>query len=234
MNNISVSRQITRPFTLLLCCVVCCMGCVSGLSFCTLRSMLNIQKAHSQSFVPAKRLTASFERESLNARIFFIYFVTIQKPGSLDNGWKRYHNAEARVRDLEALVNAHDELRTLRVPVEKLKADVAAYSVALSATLSMVQGGELKGTHYDAQVKEWAARGAVMVTDAGNLEIQCFNASEADSGSIGNKLKKSETYAIVGFSIGSLICALLTLFLVRSLCRKLVASETNELIASAL
>lgn len=226
-------KSLSRSFSILLCCALCCMGCLCGLSLQTLRSILNGQKSHSESFVPAKRLTASFERETLNARIFFIYFVTIQKPGSLENGWKRYHNAEARVQDLSFLVNQHDDLSALRVPVEKLRADVAAYSVALSATLNMVQGGELKGTHYDAQVKEWAARGAVMVTDAGNLEVQCFNASEADTAANADRLKRGQTYVLIGFGVGSFICILFTLLSLRRHRRSLLTTEKSEMVASA-
>jgi len=43
--------------------------------------------------LPELALATAFEREILNARIQFIYHVTIQKPGTLDAGWQRFRNA---------------------------------------------------------------------------------------------------------------------------------------------
>jgi acylphosphatase len=181
MKTQTVSRRIYIAFAFLLLCTVCCMAGLAGVSYYTMQQVLLSQTSHSQSFVPAKRLAASFERDILNARIHFIYFVTIQKPGSRELGWGRYHNADADLTALTTLVNRQDELQPLREPVAKLRADYEAYDPALHDTLQMVQNGEVKGAHYDAQVKEWAARGAVMVTDAGNVETLAATTSEAST-----------------------------------------------------
>jgi len=182
-----------------------------------MRQVLASQTSHSQSFVPAKRLAAAFERNILNARIHFIYFVTIQKPGTIEKGWGRYHDAESSLAELTTLVNQQEELKPLRIPVAKLRADLNAYDPALHATLQMVQMGEFKGAHYDAQVKEWAARGAVMVTDAGNVETLASATSEASTDRMVTSVKLAEVRVLLIFAVGLLLCVVSTTALVGKL-----------------
>ena len=171
-----------------------------------MQQVLRSQTSHSQSFVPAKRLAAAFERDILNARIHFIYFVTIQKPGTLEKGWERYHGADADLTALTILVNQQDELQALRAPVAKLRADFNSYDPALRDTLQMVQNGEFKGAHYDAQVKEWAARGAIMVSDAGNVQTLAATSSEASTDQMVNSVKLAEKRILLLFAGGFLLC----------------------------
>ncbi len=213
-------QRTRRALKLAFLFMVCCMAVLSSLTVSTLRGIVAGQRSHAQSFVPAKRLTAGFEREILNARIFFIYFVTIQKPGALENGWKRYHNGEDTLRKLNVLVNQYPELANLRAPVAKLQQDVDNYGVALTATLSMVQGGETKGPHYDAQVKEWAARGATMVADSAAVESLTFHSGEANTEDIAHALKSGQTNILLAFAA----CLVLSLLFARHALRKLDGS----------
>jgi hypothetical protein len=182
------------------------MATLAGLSYYTMQQVLRSQTSHSQSFVPAKRLAAAFERDILNARIHFIYFVTIQKPGTQELGWGRYHKADQDLTELTALVNQQDELQVLRAPVAKLRADFNSYDPALHDTLQMVQNGERKGDHYDAQVKEWAARGAIMVGDAGNVETLAASTSEASTDRMVNSVKVARKTILAILAVGFLLC----------------------------
>jgi len=172
---------------------------VSGLSLFNMRGVVRTEQAHLDTYVPADVLATDFEREILNARIFFIYHVTIQKPGSLDKGWERYRNAAARQRELAAFVEQHPELSDLRQGVAKLGDDISVYYPALQATLAMVNDGVTAGPAYDAQVKDWAAKGAVMVSDAGLVE-QLSSSANANS-----------TKSVIG-SLGSACVAYTWLF----------------------
>ena len=40
------------------------------------------------------KLSASIQRDLLGARIFFIYFATVRKPGTKELGWKRFLQAK--------------------------------------------------------------------------------------------------------------------------------------------
>lgn len=227
-------RAISRSLFSLLAYMACCMICLAGFAMKTLHSIEEEHKTHAESFVPAKRLTTDYEREILNARIFFIYFVTIQKPGSLEKGWERYHNGEARLKDIAALIDQHPELSNLSEPVKKLQLDMASYGVALSATLNMVKSGELKGDHYDAQVKEWAARGAVMVTDAGNVEKLTFKSSEANTIETSNALRGGQRIVLLILLASLLLCAVLTFRFVTKLKTLLDPSDDEVKLTGAL
>jgi hypothetical protein len=190
----------------LLGCALLSLLLVSGLSLLSMSLVQRRQVIHSQGFVPAKRLTSNFEREILNARIFFIYYVTIQKPGSIENGWKRYREVQSALAQLEALTAKRDDLSALRSPVAKLQSDLDSYGIALTATLDMVKGGVLSGPVYDAQVKEWAARGATLVTDAGNVEKLAFAQSEVDSNRVLTSLEQGKKLILGALLCGFVAC----------------------------
>jgi methyl-accepting chemotaxis protein len=226
--NWSLSRQVALGFVV----VLACMACLTGLSSYTVRHVLSREIAHSDGQVPSAQLATNFEREILNARIFFIYYVTIQKPGSLDSGWERYHNAERIQRQLVDLVESHPELRDLEPMVRKLGTDLDAYGASLTGTLNMVQAGVLSGNVYSAQVKDWAAKGAVLVGDAGALETACANDSDASSRSIIASLRSSAVWSLVLLAAGFALCIGLAWLIVQRLNRSL-GSITQKLAAGA-
>ncbi len=213
MKDWSISLRISSGFAL----VLVFMASLCALAIYTMRSVLASENAHAQSYVPATQMATDFERDVLNARIFFIYFVTIQKPGSLVKGWERYNQAEKQQKDLLAFVNASEELRELRPGVEQLGRDLDAYRPALEATLKMVQSGTLHGDAYDAQVKDWAARGATMVTDAGKLEVLCSTVSGNSRKTIIDSLQRSMTSNLAIFLAGFCVSGLMAAVIVRQI-----------------
>ncbi len=222
MRTSSVSRRISLTLAVMLCWMLICVTCFFVFSRQTMQAVLDGQTSHAEAFVPAKRQAAAFEREILNARIFFIYFVTIQKPGSLEKGWERYHNAQAALQELTTQVGQHEELSVLRAPVAKLQADIDSYGVILADTLKMVQNGERAGSpNYDAHVKAWAASGLVMVTDAGNVETLCASTSEASTNSIVKLLKNAEALELGLLCVSFLVSVILAWFLARRIDRTL-------------
>jgi methyl-accepting chemotaxis protein len=211
MKQWSISKLVSVGVVVLLAAL--CL--VSGLSMYNMLKLVTIQISHEQTFGPAISLTTDFERQVLNARISFIYFVAIQKVGSLDQGNEHYRNAELGQQDLVALINRHEELGVLRPGAAKLRADLNQYSVALQTVITTVQGGTTNGPVYNAQVKEWAALGAVMVADAANLEKLSATASSDSTAAAAEGLKSAcKVYASL-FAGGMPILVLLIRKLVR-------------------
>jgi len=239
MKNDRLLHAIRRSLIMLLAYTICCVAFFALFTVGTLHEIAVGHKAHALSFVPAKRLTTDFERDLLNARIFFIYYVTIQKPGSLESGWQRYHGAQSRMEEIAALVDEHPELANLRGPVAQLRQDVANYSVALADTLNMVSAGELKGPHYDAQVKQWASVGATMVKDAGDLEKLTFKSSEANTNETSESLQNGQTMALLLLIASVVLCLVLTVHLLRRITNLLLDKQpdsgvsTSDAIATA-
>jgi methyl-accepting chemotaxis protein len=226
MKDWSISRRIAFGFVLLLFGLVV----LSGLSIYNMQNVVRTESMNSQMLVPADELATGFEREILNARIFFIYHVTIQKPGVLDKGWERFHNAQARQQELQTLVDQHQELGSLRPVVAKMKDDLDVYSVSLQATLAMVQSGVTHGSGYDAQVKDWAAKGAVVVGDAGTLEALCSNKEVAATTTMLSGLKSAALIFLLLFVAAVLLSAMLAWSTVRKVNGVLQGSvlELNE------
>jgi methyl-accepting chemotaxis protein len=223
MNKWSVSRRISLGFTV----VFVLMGCLAGLSSYTMRSVAEAEKSHIASYVPAAQLATDFERGILNARIQFIYFVTIQKPGTLDQGWDRFHKAQEQQRKLSELVESDPALKVLRPGVELVRTDLDAYAAALSATLKMVQDGERSGSHYDSQVKQWAAKGAALVGDAGKVELQCAAISENSSKSVIQDLTTATARDGSIYIVSFLSCIGLAIALVRQVNQRLGSITTD-------
>jgi len=78
----------------------------------------------SAEYLPESELAIQIERGLLNARINFIYFVTVQKEGSLEKGWERFHSAQQQIPKLQELVNRSNTLADIRPDVEQLDAMV--------------------------------------------------------------------------------------------------------------
>lgn len=129
--------------------------------------------AIAEDQLPELALATAFEREILNARIYFIYHVTIQKPGALDSGWKRFRNAQALIPKLRDQAASSAALEPLRAPTETLAADLDQYNEVLQRILAVVANHQNSGPSFTALVAEWANSGGRLVTMAGDLQHQC-------------------------------------------------------------
>jgi len=119
--------------------------------------------------LPETELATEIEREVLNARIDFIYFVTIQKEGSLDKGWERFRNAQRALPKLRELVNHSQALAGLGPNVELLSRDFDNYQPVLEHIIDVVQKGQNHGPEFADLLKEWARLGGAMVDAAAGL-----------------------------------------------------------------
>ena len=94
--------------------------CMAALGAWSMRQVSAATSEVSKDDLPEIVPATAFEREILNARINFIYHVTIQKPGALETGWERFRNVRALMPKLSAHVSASDALRDLRQPTNEL------------------------------------------------------------------------------------------------------------------
>lgn len=135
----------------------------------------------AQQQLPELALATAFEREILNARIHFIYHVTIQKPGALDSGWERFRNARALIPKLSQQVAASSALGRLRGPTEQLAADLDQYEEALRRTLAAMSNRQTTGPGLTDLITEWAGVGARVVNGAAELQRLCSEATAASN-----------------------------------------------------
>jgi len=168
MSNWTIGRKIASGFLLILLQALS-VG-IFGLWWTNhTASKLN---AVSAEYLPETQMATQIEREILNARIHFIYFVTIQKEGALDKGRERFHNAQQQLPKLQALVNSSDSFKGIRPDIDQLSRDFDSYQPVLEHIIGVVQKKQNHGPEFDALLKEWARLGGAMVDSAGRLSRQ--------------------------------------------------------------
>ena len=202
MSTWSIGKKVGTGFAAILL-VGACVAIMSVVSMQRAASALSVIEKDD---LPEVALATAFEREILNARIFFIYHVTIQKPGALEAGWERFHNAQALMPKLSEHVQASVALQGLRSPTEKLARDLVEYEVILKEILAVVARRENTGPEFSELVKKWAASGGRMVTAAGDLNRQCSEraqqASLSNSQALGSTSRRVIIAAAVFFLVG--------------------------------
>jgi len=163
MSAWTIGRKISGGFLVVL---LLALAVESFALWMTNRAATNVVSAE---YLPETELATQIEREVLNARIHFIYFVTIQKEGSLDKGWERFRNAQQALPKLQDLVNRSDVFADIRPDVEQLVRDFASYQPALERIVGEVQKGQNNGPEFADRLKEWARLGGAMVDAAARL-----------------------------------------------------------------
>ena len=213
----SIKRFITAGFAFMLAC----MGLTALLSVFSMHKVLTVQDQHSRSVLPAARLASDFQREMLNARIFLIYYITIQKPNSRELGMQHLHQAESILTQLTELTSSQDDLAELHAVVPRLSDELAAYRVELQKSISLVASGVTSGAVYDAQVKAWAQAGAILVGDADRSQVLSASLSSARNQHNIDSLRVTSTLNTIAFIFTLLLCIALATLLVRRINRDL-------------
>lgn len=205
MQRWSVSKRIVVSFAVVICSATIATTC----AFFTMVSAGDDVRITSQSFEPARQLAQQFEREILNARISFIYYVTIQKEGSLDKGWERYANAQKFLHDLQNKVNTDPELVAMVPVVQQLQSDFDKYDPVLRKITTEVKEGRNKEESFPPLIKEWAALGGNLVQSAMASQEKVAALSLGVQTRSASKLKLAITMAMIlqtcGFGCGVLI-----------------------------
>ncbi len=188
-------------------------------------------------YLPESELAGNIERELLNARIHFIYFVTIQKERSLEKGWERFRNAQQELPKLRELVSRSAALAAIRPEVDELNQDFNSYKPALEHIISMVQQKQNQGPEFALVLKEWARLGGAMVDSAGRLSRRGSAATADTAKDSSAQLKKAMVTAGISV-IGLVLSVPLALFVtagIRRVMRTVIAelAEAIEHVAHA-
>jgi len=166
-------------------------------------------------------LAHQVERDLLNARIHFIYFVTIQKEGSLDKGWERFRNAQQDLQKLRDLVNRAEVLVPVRPDSEQLYRDFNSYKPALDHIIAAVQQNQNHTPEFAGVIKEWARLGGAMVDSAGSLSRHGSEINDGISRQAEARLRQSTKAMTIACFAGLLIGGTLVFFLTRDVTQAL-------------
>ena len=203
---------------------------IAGYYALVMRPAASAMSELAQDRLPEIALAMAFEREILNARIHFIYHVTIQKPGALDQGWQRFHNAKALMAELNDRVAAKPSLREFRAPTEELQKSLDRYEAVLARILDVVDRHENSGAAFTHLIAEWAAAGAAVVNTAGDLSRRCSEASIASSHRHASNLSRAVAWIFPGGALATALAVFIAWQLHRSIDRGLsrIAARLTE------
>jgi methyl-accepting chemotaxis protein len=173
----------------------------------------------SSEYLPETQSAAQVERDLLNARIHFIYFVTIQKEGSLEKGWQRFHAAQQQLPKLRDVVARSEVFAPIRPDVDQLLRDFDSYEPVLERIIAVVQRHQNQGPEFNALIKEWARLGGVLVDSAGRLSRRGMEAADQSAQEASSR---QATLTLAGACVAGLIIGVvLTFFVSRGIARAL-------------
>ncbi len=174
-------------------------------------------KLVSTEFLPETQVAAQIERDVLNARIHFIYFVTIQKDGALEKGWARFRNAQQELPKLQKLANSSDAFTDIRPDVEQLRRDFNSYQPVLEQIIDVVQRHQNQGPVFADLLKEWARLGGAMVDSAGRLSHRGSRAADDSAKTAAAQLHETTITLAIACMAGLLIGLALAFFVTRGI-----------------
>ncbi len=175
----------------------------------------------SAEYLPETQVAAQIERDVLNARIHFIYFVTIQKDGALEKGWERFRNAQRELPKLQKLTNSSEVFTDIRPDVEQLCRDFNSYQPVLEQIIDVVQRHRNHGPAFSDLLKEWARLGGAMVDSAGRLSRHGSGAADDSTKAAAAQLHDTTLTMVVACVAGLLIGLALAFFVTRDINRAL-------------
>jgi methyl-accepting chemotaxis protein len=229
---------IRKKFAVAFAAIVLALGGAGTFSSVMMWRTSALMARIADQYLPEMRLATAFEREILNARIFFIYHVTIQKSGALNSGWEHYGKAKELMPQLMAHVAASPDLEFLRAPTAQLAADLDTYEISLRKILEAVKHHQNHGPAFTALIMEWARLGGNLVTTAGDLNRECAQRSVSSSHDYADQLSRGVVKMVVGSFLAGLLGMLGGWLLTRNLSRTLartakVLDETATQVASS-
>jgi len=176
---------------------------------------LNALAPIDSALLPAGRMAAAEESALLNARIHFIYHVTVQKEGERDRGWEFFRSAEAQLPEMERLFGQSPQLAPLTPQMEALRNGMEQYKPVLSQIIQAVDDHQ-NTTPEIAELRDrWAALGNKMVAAAGELSTESNRRAGEASRGAASSMAFARLFMLIGGSIMVLISGGIAVFLIR-------------------
>lgn len=215
--KLSIARKIQLAFGVLILLALP----VGIVSVWMLRTSSTELSSAAEQIMPEVRLATAFERSILNARIHFIYHVTIQKAGALEKGQTRFEQARKELAELDGLVRDTKALARFQPEAARLVSDFAQYEIVLRQILQSVANKQNSGEEFAKLITKWAALGGRLVDSAGTLNANglAYFAERATSTSA--SLKHVVSLTTFGYSGALLAGAIIVFFVLRGVNRSL-------------
>jgi methyl-accepting chemotaxis protein len=138
-------------------------------------------RENADAYFPAIGQALEIERGLLLMRIQFVYFVTIQKPGTMEKGLDLFDQARRQVDTFDAAVATDPALEPLTPRVRALHASMDAYEGGMRRMIDLVQRHQEASDAFAPGLAEWARQGADMVANAAAISQAALEITQDNS-----------------------------------------------------
>jgi len=178
-------------------------------------------------YLASSQIASDIERELLNARIHFIYHVTVQKPGEKERGWSYFQQAQGHLAQLEQLVRSSSELAPLASRTDALHNDVGAYEPVLTEIIQSVDNHQNSTPDFNALRDRWASLGNRMVQTAGEVSSSSIDLAKVASQDTQATLSTSRVATLAGGTFSLLFTIGIAGVLIRQINRNLGQASSS-------
>ena len=177
-------------------------------------------KLVSSEYLPELQLAAQIERDFLNARLNYVYFLTIQKKGSLDQAQQYFLSAQQQLEGFKEVVDASLNFVSIQPDAAKLEQDLATYQSEVGWLVESVEKNRSNTPEYTSRL---AAIGLLGVQIAGTATQLSDKGMDAAGKSTDRASSNRATWILGGLCLaGLLIGILLTLKVTGAISRPLL------------
>lgn len=214
----SVRKKLIAGFAT----VILATDFVAGLSVVAMRQGANTTSDLQKGQLPTLVLATAFEREILNARINFIYYLTVQRPGAVEAGIERFRNARALLPKLNRQVKTSVNSEASRRLMAQLNADLDFYEQNFQKVRAAVDSQQNSGPAFAELSSNWTASGARMVKTAAELQSLCAQKDTEESERNTASLNSAVTWVSAGSLLAVFLGGIIVWLLSRSIADVLV------------
>ncbi len=166
MGGLTIGKRMGLAFGFL-------MLCLAGLSVLGVLTMVRVNRGivdADEEYLPVSQMAGNFERALLNARIHFAYYLTIQKPGSLENGTAKWVEAKTILAKLEERLQTTKLNEELQPLVQKLHRDIQDYEATKQLVTESIANNQWTDPRKTELTTRWAATGAALIATTGKIQ----------------------------------------------------------------
>ncbi|MBS1826260.1 MAG: hypothetical protein JST93_13140 [Acidobacteria bacterium] len=177
--------------------------------------------AVDEQYLPVAEMATECERHLLNARIHYAYYLTIQKPGSLENGTERLAKVKALVARLSAAVNGEDAFAAVRPPVKHLEEQLRDYEATRQEVEEAITSGKWTPEVRQALTVKWANSGGQMSAAIAEVNKRATAMANAATRGLSTRLRNTTVVMMGAGLLVTLLSMAASWWIARGLTREL-------------
>ncbi len=189
--------------------VVICLAGISVAATVLMKGVAGRLSSVNEQYLPASGEALELERALLSARIEYAYFLTVQRPGSLERGNAHIQRARRHLAGLLEQTGRWPGLAALRVKTERIQRLMEQYEAKRDEAAATIGTAAWTGQRQQEVTAAWAGSGTEMVALAAEIKREADHLMESATGESAASLRR----AVRNMSVAALCVGLLALWI---------------------